>query len=358
MLNITKNYSDLPDLTYESNPDFGRVHIPIVYWCDIIKGMGIPTDLHIDLANSFRISPFNSTLHYGQSIFEGLKAYRQEDGSVGIFRPELNMKRFAESSKIMSMAELDVDFLMESLKAYVYECREFVPNEPGHSLYLRPLLVGTDNLIKVKSCNNYAFLIMSAVVGQYFDPGKSNKSKVLVNKTFMRAYPGGTGEAKTASNYALSLPGLDYAQKLGYDQVLYVDGMTQTTFEELGGMNFFIVKDGKLVTPKLNGQILHGITRQSVLEIAEHLGIEGEVRDITVEELIEGQADGSIKEAFACGTAASIASLGEIGIQERIGDDILTLSFPKDSVGVQIRDYLVDTHYGKTEHSKKWLTII
>ncbi len=358
MLKISKNYTELPQLSYELNPEFGRVHIPVVCWCDLNKSSGMPSSINIDLANSFKISPFNSTLHYGQSIFEGLKVYRLDDGNVGIFRPDKHMARLVNSAKMMSMAPLDIEFLMECLKTYVAECKVYVPSEPGHSLYLRPLYLGTDNLIKVKSCEHYSFLLMSSIVGQYFKSNSSKMSKVLVNKTFMRAFPGGTGEAKTSSNYALSLPGLEYAQSLGYDQVLYLDAINKTNFEELGGMNFFIVKNNKLITPKLNGQILHGVTRDSLLEIAAFMGYETEVRDFSLNELIEGQKDGSIKEVFASGTAASIAPLGEIGIQDTKGGDITTLEFPNTEVGTKLREYLVNTHYGRTEHSKKWLEII
>jgi branched-chain amino acid aminotransferase len=303
------------------------------------------------------MDPFSSVLHYGQSIFEGLKAYNLHDGGYGIFRPNLHAQRFAQSAKIMSMAEISESYILETFKEFTRACESYIPKEAGHSLYLRPLLMGIDPVIKVRSSEKYRYIILGSIVGSYFTQSNSevSKSKVLVAPYFVRAYPGGTGEAKTSSNYAQSLYALDQATQLGYDQVLYLDPVTKNHFQELGGMNFFWVNKGELYTPKLNGQILHGVTRASIIEISKHLGIKIHEIPLSLNDLISGHESGGITEIFASGTAAVISPLGEIGLMDE-KQNIKKIEFHETTIGIKLRQYLVDTYAGKTEFSARGLT--
>jgi branched-chain amino acid aminotransferase len=336
--------------------EFGKVKTPLMLEADLTKDNPIPEIVNIHKTQNLSLDPFCNTLHYGQSIFEGLKAYTTTDGRKVLFRPEANMERLARSAKIMNMVDLDVNFLMECLLAYTKELKDLIPTTPGHSLYLRPLLFANDPLIKVKSGHAYKFLILSSVVGDYF-ASVDAKTKVLVSDKYVRALPGGTGEAKTAANYAQSLPALNYAQSLGYQQVIYVDAITRLFIEELGGMNFFWVENGVLCTPPLTGTILRGITRMSVLEIAKDLGYEVSEVKITVKGLLEKAQAGIITEAFACGTAAVMTPLNEIGV-EVDGNAIENIKFETFPMMDKLKTYLLATQRGETEHSKKYLTEI
>jgi len=333
--------------------EFGKVKTPLMLEADLNKDNPIPDTVHIHETRNLSLDPFCNTLHYGQSIFEGLKAYTTSDGRKVIFRPEANMERMAKSAKIMNMVDLNVEFSMECLKKYVNELRDLIPTQVGHSLYLRPLLFANDPLIKVQSGFNYKFLILSSVVGNYF-ASKDAKTKVLVSDQYVRALPGGTGEAKTAANYAQSLPALNYAQSLGFQQVIYVDAMTRLFIEELGGMNFFWIEGDTLCTPPLTGTILRGITRMSVLEIAQDLGIKTSEVKITVKGLLEKSRTGEITEAFACGTAAVMTPLNEIGFQID-GNDIETVKFESFPVMDKLKSYLLATQRGETDHSSRYL---
>jgi len=358
MMKYINNIEKPELLNYAKNPPFGKVHIPVVLWGDVSKKEPIPNKMYIDPLKNFNISPFSSALHYGQSIFEGLKAYQIKDGKIGIFRLNDHAKRFVRSANIMSMLELSDGFFTETLEKYVSICRNYIPKEDGHSLYLRPLLFAADPIIKVRSSDTFKYVIMSSIVGDYFENSVGqNKSKVLVSKKFSRAFPGGTGEAKTAANYALSLSALDYAMKLDYQQVLYLDALTHTHFEELGGMNFFWVKNGALYTPKLNGQILHGVTRASVLEIAASLGMKVYETELYLTELLQGHQDKTITEVFATGTAALVTPLGEIGVESDHGE-VKKLIFEETKIADSIKKVLMQAQSGQSEFSKRWLTII
>jgi len=357
MKNLINKIEKLSPLIYDKNPPFGKVQVPILLSANLSKDNPIPESTIIDYFKPITLDPFSSVLHYGQSIFEGLKAYRLKNGTYGIFRGDLHAARFVKSAKMMSMSNLSVEYVLESLKAFTEAANSYIPELEGHSLYLRPMMMGIDPIIKVKSSDTYKFMIMASIVGNYFQTGSGaiKRSKVLVGPHFVRAFPGGTGEAKTASNYAQSLFALDQAMKLGYEQVLYLDATTKTKFEELGGMNFFWVKNGALYTPKLNGQILHGVTRTSIIEIAKHLGIKVFEEDLYLKDLIQGTKDGSIEEAFATGTAATVSPLGEIGVMNHEDNNITKCEFVSSAVGEKLKNFLESTHRGETEFSHKWL---
>lgn len=277
-----------------------------------------------------------------------------ENGKIGVFRLNDYAKRFKNSAKIMGMPEIDEDLFKSCILKYLDCCRKLVPTEEGHSLYIRPLMIATDPVIKVKSSKNYRFMIMSSVVGPYFTSGKEGV-KVFCNETFTRAFPAGTGEAKTAANYALSLPHLNVAQSFGYEQVLYLDSVLHKNIEELGGMNFFMLKENQIVTPKLSGTILKGITRDSILCIAKFFNYEVIEREISIDEIINESDKISV---FTTGTAAVVVPVLEIGFQKQGEEELVKVNFSVHSAISKLRDHLLKTQYNKTPLSKEWLTIL
>lgn len=300
------------------------------------------------------MSSFTSALHYGQSIFEGLKAYYTEDQKIGVYRVKAHAKRFRKSAKIMGMPEIAEELFEDCVLKFVDACREIVPKEEGHSLYLRPLMFSNDPVVKVSLGENYRFIVMGSIVGPYFNSGKEG-ARIYCNKEFIRAFPRGTGEAKTAANYALSLPALKHAQSLGFEQVLYLDAMTKKNLEELGGMNFFMLKGNTLATPKLMGTILEGITRDSILQIASSLGLETEEREIPLVEILENNNSISV---FASGTAATIVPIAELGVEMGMSGEVDTYKFkPHDKVE-ELRLALKDCQLNRHDLSKSWITFI
>ncbi len=261
------------------------------------------------------LDPAASVLHYGQAIFEGFKAYRQPDGGIATFRPEANGRRFAASARRLAMPELPVDSFVGAADALIRHEHEWVPGGAGESLYLRPLMIATEAALGVKPAKEYTFLLFGSPSGDYFPQGVKPISLWLCTD-YVRAAPGGTGEAKCAGNYAASLVAQQKAIDEGCVQVIWLDAVERKWIEEMGGMNlFFVYKTGsqiKLVTPKLTGTLLAGVTRDSLLKLAVDLGYAVEEKMVSVDDWAQGQKDGSIVEVFACGTAAVITPVGEV----------------------------------------------
>ncbi|MEQ1877413.1 MAG: branched-chain amino acid aminotransferase [Bdellovibrionia bacterium] len=345
-----------PKVEYAPNPKFGTIFTPHMLHMKISADNS--TELAAEIvpfADEF-FSPGALVLHYGQSIFEGMKAYRQANGGVAIFRPDLHAKRFVKSAERMAMPALSEKVFLDCLREYVAFEQENVPNEPEHSLYLRPLMIARDTMVKVGRSKTYTFYILGCIAGSYFPGGAMKGCKVLVNRQFVRAFPGGLGEAKTAANYAASLWPQSIAEKHGCDQVLYLDGIKHDYIDELGGMNFFMVRGGQLVTPVLNGAILNGVTRRSILDIASQLKLVAREEKISFTELKEGIQAGTITEAFACGTAAVVSPIGEILYQDQLTDEPKSLKLSKEfPVGAQIGDLLKSIQRGVTPAPGDWL---
>lgn len=254
--------------------------------------------------------PATSAIHYGQSIFEGLKAYRNKDNEVVIFRPDMNAKRFKESCKRMCMPEFPEELFMQCVDKLVGIDQAWIPKKEGYSLYIRPFLFGMDDYIGIKPSDSYRFMIFTCPVGYYY----SEPLSVKIEEKYSRAAEGGVGRAKTAGNYAASL----YPAKLGMDegfhQLVWTDAKTHQYIEESGTMNIMFVLDGKLVTPsEASDTILPGITKRSVIELAEQWGMKVEERQVSVKEIIEGAKNGRLTEVFGAGTAATIAHILKIG---------------------------------------------
>lgn len=267
-------------------------------------------DAQICPYQDFRMDPAALVFHYGQAIFEGLKAYRGEDGQVYMFRAEDNFERMNSSAVRMCMPRLPIDKVMKSLKALLYLEKDWIPTSEGASLYIRPTMIAVEPRLGVRAADNYYFYIILSPVGAYYPEG-FNPTKIYVSDEHARAAKGGVGQAKTAGNYAASLFTTQQAKKEGYTQVLWLDACEHKYIEEVGTSNIFFVIGDELITPALGGSILEGITRDSVLKLAEQWGVKIGERQISIDEVIEASKDGSLKEAFGTGTAAVISPVGE-----------------------------------------------
>ena len=255
------------------------------------------------------IDPAAMVLHYAMESFEGMKAYRTPDGSIQLFRPDKNAQRMINTNHRMCLPSLPVEDFVQAVKALVSVEKDWVPDQYGTSLYLRPFLFGTDADLALHGISHATFMVIACVVGSYYKSGLAPVD-MLIEMDDVRAVRGGTGYAKCGGNYAAATRAGEKAAKKGYSQVVWVDGVERKYVEEGGGMNLMFVWDGKLVTPELNGSILPGVTRKSILELARSWGMETVERKITVDELMEGCKNGTVQEAFMCGTAAVVTPIG------------------------------------------------
>ena len=299
-----------------------------------------------------RISPAATVLHYGQEVFEGLKAYRTQDGHINLFRAKDNFARMNRSADRLAMPRIDEEFVHDALRQLVKIDEDWVPTEEGTSLYIRPNYMGIDSYLGVRQANNYVFYIMTGPVGAYYTGGLE-PVRILIESTYARAAKGGTGAAKTGGNYAASLAAGIEAAERGCDQVLWLDAAERKYIQEVGSMNIMFVIDGKLVTPPLEGgTILAGITRDSVIQLAKDQGIPVEERDITVDEVLETARNGRMTEAFGTGTAAVISPVGEFVYE----DEVIPVAGGK--MGPMAKDFydtLTGIQYGRIPDPHGWV---
>lgn len=297
-----------------------------------------------------------NALHYGQSIFEGLKAYRHADGGVYTFRPEANALRFQRSAHRLALPPVPTDLFIGAIEALVQQDQNWVSGDPEKSLYLRPLEFGSENALGVRPSLEVTFILMASPVGAYFPKGVKPVS-VWISDDYVRAAPGGTGEAKCAGNYAASLVAQAEATEHSCDQVVWIDAIERKYVEEMGGMNLFFVygtgEDARLMTPELTGTLLPGVTRDSVLTLAHDLGYPVQEGRITVQEWREGCASGEISEVFACGTAAVITPVGRIDSKSS-GSWIVADGEPGE-VTMKLRQALVNIQTGQAPDLHNWL---
>jgi len=301
------------------------------------------------------LDPATSVLHYGQAIFEGLKAYRQPDGSVATFRPEVNAARFARSAARLAMPALPAELFLGAIRELVTVDRDWVPSRGEESLYLRPFMIGTDPFLGVRPSSSYLFLLIASPVGAYFPRGVHPVS-VWLSTEYVRAAPGGTGEAKCAGNYAASLVAQAQAATRGCDQVVWLDAVERRYVEEMGGMNlYFVERDGAettLVTPALTGTLLPGVTRDAILTIGRDLGYKTEERRIDTEEWEEGCRTGRITETFACGTAAVVTPVGHV---KSARSEWTVADGGSGEVTLRLRSALLDLQHGRAEDPHRWM---
>ncbi|MEM0997801.1 MAG: branched-chain amino acid aminotransferase [Bacteroidota bacterium] len=257
----------------------------------------------------FELMPSTSALHYGQAIFEGMKAYRAPDGSPLLFRPEANWERINRSARRMCMPEIPYDLFLEGIRQLISLDRDWVPEQEGSSLYIRPFMIATDAYTGIRISDTYKFIVYTSPVGKYY----SNPVKLRATANYVRAFPGGTGEAKSAGNYAGALLATKEAKSAGYDNVLWLDGIQKRYIEEVGTMNVMFIIDGVAITPELGGTILRGTTRTAVIQLLREHDIEVVERRIGIDELWQAHSEGRLQEAFGLGTAATVAPISVIG---------------------------------------------
>ena len=305
---------------------------------------------------NFRIIPFQdlnlspacTTLHYGQTIFEGLKAYKNEKDEILIFRPDKNAKRFNSSAERMCMPSLPEKYFINSIEELLKIEKDWVPKGEENSLYIRPLMFAIDPYIGIKPADKYLFIIICGLAGGYY----SEPVNVKIETEYTRAVKGGVGYAKTAANYAAALYPAVQAQKEGFHQLIWTDGKEHNFVEESGTMNLFFVIDNKLITPPLGDTVLDGVTRDSIISVCPELDIDIEIRKISVKEIIDALGNGSMTEAFGAGTAATIAPIKTIAFQSKKYNlpDNNKLSFSK-----KILDYLNNLKFGKIDDKFDWV---
>lgn len=302
-----------------------------------------------------QISPAAQCLHYGQTVFEGLKAYRRADGGVQLFRPTENFKRMNRSHERLVIPQLPEDVCLECLKELVSVDQDWVPHTEGASLYIRPFTFAIDPALGVHPGEHYLFMIIMSPSGPYYASGL-DPVNIYVESKYVRTVRGGTGYAKTGGNYAASLHSQDDADKLGYAQVLWLDGVEQKYIEEVGSMNICFVIDGKVVTPSLDtGSILSGITRKSALELCRDKGIPVEERRITIQELSDDYDAGRVSEIFGTGTAAVVSPVGHL----RWGDKVMIINDGKiGPITQMIYDTLTGIQWGKLPDEYGWIVPI
>ncbi|MGK8295208.1 branched-chain amino acid aminotransferase [Staphylococcus arlettae] len=321
------------------------------YDYDLDKGWH---NLQIVPYGPIEISPAAQAIHYGQAVFEGLKAYKH-NGEVVLFRPDENFKRINHSLARLEMPQVDEETVLEGLKQLVDIERDWVPEGEGQSLYIRPYVFATEGVLGVRPSYSYKLLIILSPSGSYYGGESLNPTKIYVEDEYVRAVRGGVGHAKVAGNYAASLLAQTNASKLGYDQVLWLDGVEQKYVEEVGSMNIFFVENGKVITPELNGSILPGITRKSVIELAKQLGYEVEERRVSVEELIESHKQGELTEVFGTGTAAVISPVGQLKYGEQ---EIIINNNETGPVTQKLYDNYVGIQSGQLADPQNWRVVV
>ncbi|MDA8137793.1 MAG: branched-chain amino acid aminotransferase [Desulfobacteraceae bacterium] len=299
----------------------------------------------------FVVAPSVMVFHYGQGIFEGLKAYRTGKGQIQLFRPKENFKRFNYSARKLCIPPIDEAFALHALKELVKIERDWVPDAPGTSLYIRPTIIATDPFLGVRASHTYRFFIILCPVGAYYPEG-FNPVKIMVTREHVRAVRGGLGDTKTMGNYAASLLAGEKAHQAGFTQVLWLDGVEQKYVEEVGSMNILFVIGNELVTPMLNGSILPGITRDSVLALARSWGIKTIERRISIDEVFAAHQAGALTEIFGSGTAAVISPVGELKYEDKT---IKVGQGQSGPLAQRLYDTITDIQYGRVAAPMGWI---
>ncbi|MBW6486463.1 MAG: branched-chain amino acid aminotransferase [Syntrophobacterales bacterium] len=299
----------------ESQLGFGKIFTDHFFTMTWSSGRGWH-DGAVEPYRPLQLDPTAMCLHYGQEIFEGMKAYRGENGGVFLFRPAENIKRMNNSAERLCMPKIEEPLFMEALEKLLAADKDWIPRTEGSSLYIRPTMIATEHALGVHPANEYLFFIIMSPVGAYYAEGFS-PTKIFVTEDYIRSAPGGIGNCKAAGNYAASLYAGEIAKKMGYTQVLWLDAIERKYVEEVGTSNIFFVIDNELITPPLSGSILPGVTRNSVLQLAKSWGIKVSERRLSMDEIINAINNGKLQEAFASGTAAVVSPVGWIYYRNR-----------------------------------------
>ena len=332
---------------------FGKIFTDHMFVMNYTNGKGWH-DPRIVPYQDLTLSPAAMVFHYGQEMFEGLKAYKGIHGETLLFRPDMNGKRTNDTNDRLCIPQIPVEDFVQAVKAVVKVDEDWIPTEPGTSLYIRPFIIATEPFLGVDVSDTFLFMIILSPSGAYYESGLEPVG-IWIEDDYVRAVRGGMGFAKTGGNYAASLAAQVKAHDDGYSQVLWLDGVERKYIEEVGAMNIFFKIDGKIVTPMLNGSILPGITRNSVLQLCRDWGMEVEERRISVDELIQAQKDGKLEECFGTGTAAVISPVGKL----RYKDDVMIIGGGKiGPVSQKIYDTVTGIQLGKLEDKFGWRVIV
>jgi len=343
----TKNPKQKPS---SDNLVFGTVFSDHMFICDFSPEKGWH-DARIVPYQSLSIDPSIMAIHYGQSIFEGLKAYRTKDGHINLFRPIENIRRLNESCKRVCIPVIDEEFGLTAIKKLVDIDRDWIPDGEGTSLYIRPFVFATEPHIGVRPSRTYSFVIITGPVGAYYKEG-INPVKIYVESNYVRSVRGSLGEVNASANYVASLKAQVEANEKGYTQVLWLDALERKYIEEVGTMNVFFVIGDEIVTPELTGSILPGITRKSCIELLRSWGYNMNERRISIEEVYEAHEKGILKEVFGTGTAAVISPVGELNWNGRI----ITINDGKTGpISQRLYDTLTGIQYGKIPDQFGWI---
>ena len=331
--------------------EFGKMFTPNFFVADYKDGEWV--DARIQPLEPFSLHPASTVFHYSQTVFEGLKAFRQDDGQVVLFRPDSNARRLNHSNDRLAIPEIEESFFLDAVSALVDNERQFVPRAPG-CLYVRPTVIGVEPSLGVKSASRFVFYILTLPSGPYFKgagigPGAID---VLVSTSVVRACPGGTGGVKTGGNYAGTLKITEAAKRLGCSQVMFLDAVEHRYIEEMGGMNVMVVHNGRLRTPPLADTILAGITRDSLLVLARELGLETSEAPIAFDEIVAGVKDGSVTEVMACGTAAVVIGIKRLCLED--GSSIQLGPCP-GRVTTRLYDTLTGVQFGRLPDRHGWV---
>lgn len=331
------------------NLPFGKYFTDHMLVADYVKGEW--TNVEIKPFQPLVISPANATLHYGQSIFEGIKAYKLHNGEVAIFRPYDNYRRFNISAKRIAMPEVPEEIFMDGMKKLVDIDRNWVPDQAEYSLYIRPFMFATDEVIGVKPSDTYKFMILLSPTGPYY----AAPMRIYVEEEFVRATPGGVGFAKVAGNYATSLYPAAQAKLKGYDQVLWMDALEHKYVQEIGTMNVFFIINNVAITPGLgDGTILAGVTRDSVIKVLGDMGVKVEERALSIDEITDAYKAGTLQEAFGTGTAATISMIKELGYK----DFTMQLDTSTWKICPEVKKRMDAIKYGDAADTHGWLVTL
>ncbi len=350
-IELTKNPKEKP--TDESKLGFGKIFTDHMFIMNYDEGEGWH-DARIVPYGNIELSPAAMCLHYGQEVFEGMKAYRTAEGKIQLFRPDRNFARLNSSNERLCIPAIDEDFCVEAVKKLVEIDKDWVPHKVGTSLYIRPFIFAVDPFLGVHPAKHLMFVIILSPVGAYY-AGGLDPVKIYIENKYVRAVKGGTGFAKTAGNYASSLKSQEEAEEQGYEQVLWLDGVERKYIEEVGAMNVFFVIGDEVVTPALVGSILPGITRMSSIEIMRDWGLNVVERRITVQEIEDAAKNGQLKEMFGTGTAAVVSPVGEL----RIGDTVIPINDGKiGDISKRLYDELTGIQWGTVEDKRHWIQTV